>query len=121
MSQSEEVVILYVPCGSEEEAARITSVLIEEGLIACGNIYSSRSLYRWQGKVADEAEYVLFAKTTPARANNAVRRIEQLHSYEVPCIATLKPASVNKAYAQWVSGEVSRNEPLAGTGARSEG
>jgi len=96
-----------VPCGSEEEAARIAALLIQEHLVACANIYASRSLYRWEGKVADQTEHVLWAKTTVARAAAATRRIEKLHSYDTPCILTLSPDRVNEAFAAWVRGEVS--------------
>jgi periplasmic divalent cation tolerance protein len=98
---------LYVPCGSEEEAAALARELLSERLIACGNIYPSRSLYIWDGALADDTEYVLFAKTTIFRAATAALRIEELHSYEVPCVVTLAPAAANLAYSRWVAGQVS--------------
>ena len=107
MSGTEQLIILYVPCGSEEEAAHIALELISEGLIACGNVHASRSLYRWQDKIADETEFVLWAKTTRARAEAAARRIQELHSYEIPCILTISPEAVNSSYEKWVAGEVS--------------
>src|SRR4051812_24673350 len=106
MSDSQQVVILYVPCSSEDEAAHIASILISERLVACGTIYASRSLFRWERKIADETDFVLWAKTTQTRAADATRRIEALHSYETPCILTLGPESVNSAYASWVRAEV---------------
>jgi periplasmic divalent cation tolerance protein len=102
----EQIAILYIPCGSEEEARTITETLLNEGLIACGNIYTSRSLYRWQGNLVDELEYVLFAKTTLQRAPQAELRVSELHSYSTPCIVTLRPESVNSSYSEWVGQQV---------------
>ena len=115
MSVPGDIVMLYVPCGSEEEAVRLAHTLIEERLVACANIHRTRSLYFWKGEMADEVEHVLICKTTPARALAAETRVRQVHSYEVPCIARLQPASVNYDYAAWVAGEVSSPNPKGET------
>jgi periplasmic divalent cation tolerance protein len=104
---ADQITVLYVPCGSEEEAARIATTLVEEGLAACGNIYTSRSIYRWQGEMVNATEYVLFAKTAPSRVEAARTRVRQLHSYEVPCVLVITPDAVNHEYATWVHAAVS--------------
>lgn len=100
------VVLIYVPCGSEEEAVRIARTLLTERLIACGNIYQSRSLYIWENRPADEQEYVLVCKTAPVRADATRRRIDEMHSYKVPGVLTMQPAEANYAYSSWVSAQV---------------
>jgi periplasmic divalent cation tolerance protein len=100
------VALIYVPCGSEDEAARLAKLLLAERLIACANIYESRSLFRWDGELADEREFVMVCKTTPQRAADAEQRIIELHSYEVPCVLRIEPAHANEPYAEWVAGEV---------------
>lgn len=107
MNPANDIAILYVPCGSEDEAVTITRTLLEEGLIACGNITESRSLYMWEGKPADEREQILVCKTTLAAAPIAGRRIEELHSYDVPCVITIGPLAVSESYARWVRHQVS--------------
>jgi len=108
-----DLILLYVPCGSEDEARRIAGLLLREHLIACGNIYESRSLYYWKGELADEPEQVLLCKTTPARAAAAATRIRQVHSYDSPCILRIEPASANHEYASWVHSEVSKGADLS--------
>jgi periplasmic divalent cation tolerance protein len=98
--------IIYIPCGSEDEARSISRALIERGLVACANIYPSRSIYRWKGEWADEVEHVVFAKTTADLAAEAAEAAEQLHSYEIPCVIVLVPTSANEAYVAWVTNEV---------------
>ena len=107
MEKSSAIRILYVPCGSEEEAHRLAIRLLERRLIACANIYASRSVYRWKGELAVETEHVLVAKTTSAVADEALSAAEELHSYEVPCVLLIEPAGANAAYEAWVAGEVS--------------
>ena len=101
-----EIVLSYVPCASEEEAASLAGGLLEKRLIACANIHETRSLYWWDGKLTDEMEHILLCKTTRARVRAAEDLIRELHSYDLPCILRLQPAQVNPEYAAWVSGEV---------------
>lgn len=110
------IALLYVPCGSEDEATSIARTLLQERLIACANIYRSRSLYMWKGALSDEEEHVLFCKTAPSRVGAVERRVRALHTYEVPCILQMQAAHVNHDYAAWVAGEVLGPEPVLATG-----
>ena len=100
------LVMLYVPCGSEPEAASLAVRLLSDRLIACANIYASRSLYMWKGEMADEEEMVLVCKTLAPRADAATSLIKQAHSYDVPCILRIMPAEANKEFYRWVSAEL---------------
>ncbi|HET9496283.1 MAG TPA: divalent cation tolerance protein CutA, partial [Chloroflexia bacterium] len=111
MASESDLRIIYVPCGSEDAVATLARRLLERRLIACANIYPSRSIYRWKGEVVDELEYVIFAKTTAALATEAAAAGEELHAYEIPCVLVLEPAAANAPYATWVAGEV--GEPAA--------
>jgi periplasmic divalent cation tolerance protein len=106
MMRNDHITFIYVPCGTEGEAATIAARLVSEGLIACGNIHASRSIYMWQGKPVDETEYVLLAKTTKSLSSAAEKRIQEMHSYEIPCVIAFSPDSVNRAYEVWLNGEV---------------
>ena len=106
MAVTNNVALVYVPCGSVDEATSLARALLEERLIACANIHETRSIYRWKGDVVDEPEQVLICKTSPSSAQDAARRIEELHSYEVPCVLQIQPTQANAAYAAWVEGEV---------------
>jgi periplasmic divalent cation tolerance protein len=106
MKSGTEIRVLYIPCGSEDDALRLAHALLERGLIACANVYASRSTYRWKGEAVDEVEHVLFAKTTADLAGQAARTAEELHTYDIPCVLVLAPESANAAYANWVAGEV---------------
>lgn len=106
MPEGERVVLLYVPCGSEEEAARLARALLEDRLIACANVYASRSFYAWKGDVVDEPEQVMVCKTTPSRAAAAEKRVRRLHSYDLPCVLRMEEVEANRDYAAWVREQV---------------
>lgn len=92
---------------SEENAAAVVRVLVEEHLAACGTVLpGARSIYRWKDAVEDTPETVVLFKTTAAAEAAFRRRLAELHPYETPEIVTLTPADVAPAYAAWVAAQV---------------
>ncbi|MGH7804266.1 MAG: divalent-cation tolerance protein CutA, partial [Candidatus Binatia bacterium] len=86
----DEALVVLMTAGSVEEAARIARALVEERLAACVNLVPGiRSIYRWQGAIADDAEVLLVAKTRRASLDALERRVRELHSYEVPEVLAL--------------------------------
>jgi periplasmic divalent cation tolerance protein len=87
-----------------DEAPALVRTLVEEHLVACGNIVPGvRSIYRWRGEVCDEAEVALFLETTVDRIEAALARLAALHSYDCPKIVVLAPSDVDATWAAWVA------------------
>jgi uncharacterized protein involved in tolerance to divalent cations len=52
-----DAVVVLTTIANEEEAVKLIRELLDRRLIACGTIQAgARSMYRWEGKVADEVE-----------------------------------------------------------------
>lgn len=101
------VVTIYAVFANEEEAQRIGRAVVEEQLAACVNVLGPiRSIYRWQGKVAEAAEVAALFKTTAAAADRLIARIAELHSFDVPCIETWPVDKLWNDYAKWVEDSV---------------
>ena len=95
--------MVFVTCGSEEEALKIAHALVEERVAACVNLVSPiRSIYRWEGKVWDENEWLLIIKTQIARFNDIETRVTALHSYSVPEIIALPIIKGSSSYLHWL-------------------
>src|SRR4030042_6816921 len=100
--QPESIVVL-VTCGSEEEALKIAHSLVEERLAACVNLISPvRSIYRWEGKIWDEKEWILFIKTQKERFEELERKVKSLTSYSVPEIIGLPIVEGSAPYLKWL-------------------
>ena len=98
-----EVSIVFVTAGNEEEAATIGRTLVEEGLAACAGIVNPiRSIYRWQGQIHDEQEYLIIIKTATSQFEALQERVRELHSYEVPEIISFPIARGLPEYLEWV-------------------
>jgi periplasmic divalent cation tolerance protein len=98
-----EPIIVFVTCGSEEEALKIANVLVEERLAACVNLVSPiRSIYRWEGKIWDEKERLLIIKTQKQKFVEVEKKVKSLHSYSVPEIISLPITEGSLAYLNWI-------------------
>lgn len=98
-----EPMIVFVTCGSEEEAYRISKTLVEEHLAACVNLLSPvRSIYRWEGKIWDEKEWFLLIKTQKKHFEVIEKKIKSLHSYSVPEIIGLTIEKGYEPYLSWL-------------------
>jgi len=95
--------VVFVTCGSEEEALKIAHALIEERVAACVNLVSPiRSIYRWEGKVWNENEWLLIIKTQMLRFDDLEKRVKSLHSYSIPEIIALPITKGYSSYLNWL-------------------
>lgn len=96
-------IVVFITASNEGEAARIARTLVEERLAGCVNIVRGiRSIYSWQGKVEDEPEVLMIAKTGTALFESLSKRVKELHSYTVPEIIALPIADGSEDYLAWL-------------------
>ena len=87
-----------------ETARRIAQQLVTENLAACANIIPAvESIYRWQDKIENSQETLVFFKTTADRYDAFQDKLKSLHPYEVPEIICLRIADGLPEYLRWVS------------------
>lgn len=102
----EKVNMLYITASGEEEARTISRVLVSERLVSCVNILGGmNSLYWWEGKIQDDREAVIIAKTRETLVTDVIARVKGLHSYDCPCIVSLPVLDGNADYLDWVRAE----------------
>ncbi len=95
--------MVFITAPNEGEAEKISYALLEAGLAACVNIVRNiRSIYRWQGKIEDETEILMIAKTQKCRFGELEEMVRQLHSYEVSEIIAVSIAEGSAPYLQWI-------------------
>lgn len=103
---TDKIVVLSA-CDSEKKAAELARALVEQRLAACVNIVpGARSIYRWQGKIEDTAEWVLVIKSRRDLFEKLREAIARLHSYEVPEVIALPVVDGSDAYLEWLDREL---------------
>ena len=100
----EEVFLAISTFPDAETATRIATQLITDKLAACANITAPvQSIYRWEGKLEQAQETIVFFKTTAARLQEFQQALRSLHPYEVPEIVALPVAGGLPDYLRWVT------------------
>jgi periplasmic divalent cation tolerance protein len=106
-SEARDVDILLVNA-PPDRARAIARALVERRLAACVNILPGvTSIYRWEGKIEEAAESMLFIKTRRELVAEVTAAVRALHPYAVPEIVAVPLASDrgNAAYLDWVYAE----------------
>jgi uncharacterized protein involved in tolerance to divalent cations len=94
---------VFVTAGDAESARRIAGALVESRLAACVNVVGGiRSIYRWEGKIADDEESLLIIKTWSDRFEELKRKVLEVHAYDVPEIVGIPLAAGHAAYLEWL-------------------
>ena len=105
----EEFIVILVTTATAAEAAQIARTLVEERLIACGNVIGPiRSLFRWQGAVDDVSEHLLLAKARAADFVRVEERVRTLHSYDVPEVIAVPIRMGSAPYLGWLADATAR-------------
>ncbi len=98
-----EARLVLVTTPNEADARAIARALVGDGLAACVNVLGPiRSIYRWRGAIEDEAEYLLLIKTRARLYVRLERRVQELHSYDVPEVIALPIEAGSAPYLKWL-------------------
>ena len=103
----EKHVLATTTAPSRDVARCIARVLVDRHLAACVQIVGPiESIYRWQGKVETNREWLCLIKTTRARFRAVAETLEVLHPYDTPEIVALPIAAGSQRYLEWLTASV---------------
>ncbi|MFD0386836.1 divalent-cation tolerance protein CutA [Tistrella bauzanensis] len=98
--------VVYITCGSRDEATAIGRALVDERLAACCNLIAGMTaIYRWQGAIETGSEVVLLAKTVDRLVPALTDRVRALHSYDLPGISAWPITGGNADFLDWIAAE----------------
>jgi periplasmic divalent cation tolerance protein len=98
-----EALVVYITAPNEDEAAGIARALVEAKLAACVNIVRDiRSIYSWQGKIEDDKEVLMIAKTRLKLFSALKAKVLEMHSYSVPEIIAMPIVDGSEEYMNWL-------------------
>jgi periplasmic divalent cation tolerance protein len=102
--------IVYMTAGSREEAEKIGASLIEKRLAACVNVLGEiDSMFHWKGEVQKETEVAFIAKTQASRLDELTAAVNEIHSYDEPCIVAYELVGGSRSFLEWIESETSRS------------
>ena len=101
--------LVLTTLATAEDAAQFANKLVQLRLAACVNIVGPiRSIYRWQGEIHDDPEYLLLIKTTRECGQELESIFAELHPYDLPERVDLRVEGGSESYLQWLLEQVSK-------------
>lgn len=97
------VVLATAP--SQEVALELARALVDARLAACVNVLPATSVYRWEGKVHEEAEHVLVIKTRRTYIDDIRDLFSDRHPYDLPEVISLEVEDGSAEYLKWLRDE----------------
>ena len=101
-------VVVLTTVGTDYDARALANALVELRLAACVNILERiQSIYRWEGRVASDAEQLLLIKTTDERVPALREELMRRHPYAVPEFVVMAISETSDSYGAWLLESVS--------------
>ena len=96
-------VIVLTTVGGDFDARALAQALVELRFAACVNIVPRiASIYRWEGKVSEDAEQLLIIKTADDRLAPLREELLRRHPYDVPEFVVVPISETSDAYGTWL-------------------
>jgi periplasmic divalent cation tolerance protein len=94
--------IVLTTVATEQQAGELARSIVGAELAACVQVQSLRSVYKWEGEIRTEPEWLLLIKTTDSRYASLEQHIKAHHSYQTPEIVKLPITGGSREYLSWI-------------------
>ena len=94
--------VILTTTGSQQEANRLSELLVREKLAACVQRQPITSTYCWKGELITDSEWLLLIKTKSKNFKDIEAVILANHSYDTPEIVQLSVDSGYSKYLAWI-------------------
>ena len=99
-----ELIIIKTTVKNKVTKENIINELIKNDYVSCINVIENvSSHYKWQGKVENEKEDILFIKTMKRNEKLVYEVIRVIHDYEIPEIMTIAINNIDSSYLNWAN------------------
>lgn len=112
MRENDKPILVYATFPSPEEAERVGTALVEEGLAACVNIIPGMTaIYIWNGERHRDSECVMIIKSRQALAAALIERARRLHPYDNPALLLIPVAGGSEDFMRWIEEQTIHKQP----------
>ena len=106
--------VVITTVGTEEQANLLASELVARRHASCVNVVTGlRSVYRWQGKICRDTEFMLVVKTLDTEYAAVEATIQELHSYELPEILAFKVCKGEAKFLDWIGASLDKDAAMS--------
>ena len=102
-----KLIIIKTTVKNKAIKINLINELIINDYVSCINVVENvSSHYKWQGKVENEKEDILFIKTMKRNEKIIYEVIRGIHDYETPEIITIAINNIDTSYLKWANESV---------------
>ncbi len=107
MTEKTANIVVLMTAANEDEGAKLAKLLVEARLAACVSLLpQARSFFWWEGKIDEQRETVMIAKTQRHVLPQLIDTVQKNHRYSVPEIIALPIIDGATNYLNWLAAEV---------------
>ncbi len=104
-----EYVQVVTAVGNEDEAEKISQMVVEKRLAGCAQVIGPiTSIYWWKGKIERAEEWLCLIKSRADLYQELESTILEVHSYENPEILAIPVINGSKRYLAWLESELKK-------------
>lgn len=102
------MIFIHVTYPDEEEAKKISKLILEKGLAGTVDLSRVNSLYQKDGELISQPGIIVLIKTVEAKVQEIENLIHEQNQHKTPpCIAVINIFRVNKEYKEWLQTRIS--------------
>jgi periplasmic divalent cation tolerance protein len=91
---------------SREQALELARAAVNERVAACVQVVGPiTSVYRWEGRVEESAEYLCLLKVPADGVERLARFVRDRHPYDTPELTAVESSFVDPRYLAWARAE----------------
>lgn len=99
-------VLFFLTCANEQEAQKVTDVLLEKRLVACVKMQMVTSHFLWKGAKESANEMLLIMDSIEEQFDDIYAQIKQLHSYSAFVLLTVPIIKTSDDVRIWLRTEL---------------
>jgi len=104
-------IVVITTVGTQDQANLVAEELVARHHSCCVNIVRiESSVYRWQGRMCDDSEYMLVIKSMDYEYPKIEAAIQELHSYDLPEILCFEVSRGEAGFLAWIAGCLERGK-----------
>ncbi len=101
------MIVVYLTCADENEADKISDLLLKKKLVACAKKIPIKSSFWWEGKIDKADEVLVMFETLDEKFDEIEKEVINLHSYETPMLFSIQVSNTTSAVKEWLREELS--------------
>ena len=101
--------IYYLTCSNNEEADKISKILLEKRLVACIKKLPIESSFWWKGNIDKANEVLLMLESVEENFEKINTEVKKLSSYETYILFCVPVTKTTKEVERWLKEEL-KNE-----------